>query len=133
MKYLLDTNTCIKYLNGTSENIKQNLLRRGFNEIAICSVVKAELIFGAIKSSRPDQNMARVESFLSQFPSLPFNDEAALHYGHIRSSLEKIGRPIGPNDLLIASIALANHLVLVTNNVSEFSRIQELQIEDWEQ
>ena len=72
------------------------------------------------------------KSFLSQFVSLPFDDSCAEIYGKVRADLAKAGTPISSNDLQIASIALANNLILVTHNVREFSRIEGLKIEDWE-
>ncbi|MBC8184647.1 type II toxin-antitoxin system VapC family toxin [candidate division KSB1 bacterium] len=132
MIYLLDTNVCINYLNGTSDSVKVQLESKKPEEIALCSVVKAELIYGALKSSRPDQNLDRLNLFLGQLYSFKFDDHSAKIYGLIRSQLEKSGTIIGPNDLLIAAIALANNTILVTNNVREFSRIKNLTIEDWE-
>ena len=133
MTYLLDTNTCINYLNGKSENIRNNLKSKRPEEITICSVVKAELFFGALKSGRPEENLAKVQKFLDRFVSLPFDDIAAEKYGEIRVSLERAGTPIGPNDLLIATIAAVNNTILVTHNTREFRRVQELKVEDWEE
>ena len=101
-------------------------------EIAICSVVKAELFYGAMRSNNPTVTLARQQQFLSLFISLPFDDFAALIYGRIRSQLAALGTPIGPNDLQIAAIALANNLTLVTHNTREFSRVSGLILEDWE-
>jgi tRNA(fMet)-specific endonuclease VapC len=132
MKYLLDTNVCIKFLNGRSLAIKQTINDKNLDDIVLCSIVKAELFYGALKSAQPDKNIERLNRFVSQFESFPFDDDAAEAYGRIRSDLEKLGTPIGPNDLLIASIALANGVILVTNNIKEFGRIQSLTLEDWE-
>jgi tRNA(fMet)-specific endonuclease VapC len=132
MKYLLDTNVCIKFLNGRSLAIKQTINDKNPDDIVLCSIVKAELFYGALKSAQPDKNIERLNRFVSQFESFPFDDDAAEAYGRIRSDLEKLGTPIGPNDLLIASIALANGIILVTNNTKEFGRIQSLTLEDWE-
>ena len=132
MKYLLDTNTCIRYLNGRSEKIKQNMAAVSQQDIALCSVVKAELFYGAMKSLHPENNLARQRKFTDSFVSITFDDNAAEVYGQIRAQLEKAGTPIGPNDLLIAAIALANNLTLVTHKTREFSRIAILPCEDWE-
>jgi tRNA(fMet)-specific endonuclease VapC len=132
MRYLLDTNVCIKFLNGRSLSIKDAILAKNPGEIVLCSIVKAELFYGAIKSSRPAENLERHNQFVTPFESFPFDDLAADVYSRIRSDLEKLGKPIGPNDLLIASIAVANNLVLVSNNTEEFGRIPTLQLEDWE-
>jgi tRNA(fMet)-specific endonuclease VapC len=132
MTYLLDTNACIKFLNGRSDPIRREINSRARSELVLCSVVKAELLFGAVKSARPVENREKLHRFFQRFVSLPFDDSAAEIYGRIRARVERPGKPIGPNDLLIASIALSNQLILVTNNVDEFSRIEGLQIEDWE-
>ena len=132
MKYLLDTNLCIIYLKGRNLNLKQKLESVAIQEIAVCSIVKAELCFGAMKSSNPERNFALQQAFLEQFVSLPFDDLAATTFGVIRSQLEIKGTPIGAYDLQIAAIALANNLILVTHNTQEFRRVEGLQVEDWE-
>ena len=131
MSFLLDTNVCIAYLNGTSSAIKEHFRTKHSSDLFLCSVVKAELIYGAYKSQRPEENLKKVEHFLGHFPSLPFDDKAAEFYGKIRASLEKQGQIIGPNDLMIASIALANQKILITNNTREFSRVEGLNLGDW--
>jgi tRNA(fMet)-specific endonuclease VapC len=100
--------------------------------IAVCSVVRAELLFGAAKSRSPEKTARAQEEFLSRFRSLPFDDAAARAYGPIRAELEQSGATIGAHDLLIASIAIANGLILVTHNLGEFERIPSLDIQDWE-
>ncbi|CAD5920474.1 tRNA(fMet)-specific endonuclease VapC [Planktothrix tepida] len=132
MKYLLDTNLCIIYLKGRNLNLKQKLESVAIQEIAVCSIVKAELCFGAMKSSNPERNFALQQAFLEQFVSLPFDDLVATSFGVIRSQLEIKGTPIGAYDLQIAAIALANNLTLVTHNTQEFRRVEGLQVEDWE-
>ncbi len=132
MKYILDTNTCIRYLNGTSESIRRQVEKNHQENIAICSVVKAELFYGAMKSRYPERNLQQQKQFLNCFVSYPFDDEAAQIYGNIRSKLEKAGTPIGPNDLMIASITLVQNAILVTHNVKEFDRVEGLLLEDWE-
>ncbi|CAB1084405.1 VapC toxin protein [Olavius algarvensis Delta 1 endosymbiont] len=124
MNYLLDTNTCIQYLNGRSENIKRHLESKQPQEMLVCSVVKAELFYGVQKSAKPKENLEKVHKFLNRFVSLPFDDKASEKYGEVRSDLEKAGTPIGPNDLLIASIALAHNVILATHNTREFKRVK---------
>ncbi|WP_353572643.1 type II toxin-antitoxin system VapC family toxin [Candidatus Albibeggiatoa sp. nov. BB20] len=132
MKYLLDTNVCIVFLNERSERLKRRLLMQHSHELAVCSVVKAELFYGAMKSINPTKAIQKQHYFLNHFISLPFDDNAAQHYGEIRAALAKQGQPIGPNDFMIAAIALSHNLTLVTHNTREFSRIPHLTIEDWE-
>jgi tRNA(fMet)-specific endonuclease VapC len=100
--------------------------------VVLCSVVKAELVYGAHRSRQTEQNLKRLDHFFSAFRSLPFDDQAAIVYGRIRALLADAGRLIGPNDLLIAAIALANHAILVTHNTSEFSQVPDLKLEDWQ-
>lgn len=130
--FLLDTNTCIRYLNGRAPAIRDHLQVHSPNEIFVCSIVKAELYFGAGKSSNIAKTLDAQNKFLTQFVSLSFDDSAANVYGRIRASLSSHGTLIGPNDMLIASIAIAHKLFLVTHNTREFSRISELDLVDWE-
>ncbi len=132
MRYLLDTNVCVVYLNGRSESVRDRLLATPTDEIAVCSVVKAELFYGACRSNNPQRTLERQRTFLSRFISLPFEDEAAVLAGQIRAQLAGAGTPIGSYDLQIAAIALANNLTLVTHNTREFDRVGGLQLEDWE-
>ena len=132
MIYLLDTNTCIRFLNGTSILVRHRIDEVKPRDLVLCSVVKAELVFGALKSALPEQNLRRLHSFFARFVSLPFDDAAAVVYGEIRRDLEQEGTPIGPNDVLIAAIARTNDLTLVSHNTREFQRVDGLQLEDWE-
>jgi tRNA(fMet)-specific endonuclease VapC len=132
MKFLLDTNTCIIYLRGKNLILKQELESTKVQDIAVCSIVKSELFYGALKSAKPDRNLAAQQEFLAQFVSLPFDDSATMIFGTIRTRLELLGTPIGPYDLQIASIAMNHNLTLVTHNTREFKRVDDLQLEDWE-
>lgn len=130
--YLLDTNVCIVYLKNKSSSINRRFERLEASAIAVCSVVKAELFYGSIRSNNHQKALSAQKLFLAQFISLPFDDRCAEIYGNIRADLAQKGTPIGSNDLQIAAIAVANNLILVTHNVKEFSRVEGLQIEDWE-
>jgi tRNA(fMet)-specific endonuclease VapC len=132
MKYLLDTNVCITYLNGRSWRLKQRLEAQRPENIYVCAIVKGELYYGAWRSRQPQVTLQAQNEFLNLFSSLPFDDQAAKYYAEIRATLASKGLPIGPNDLLIAAIALANNVTLITHNVREFSRIEGLLWEDWE-
>ena len=131
--YLLDTNACIRILNNSSAPLVTRLRQYNPEEIYLSSVVKAELIFGAHRSSRAADNVRLLQRFFEPFISLPFDDRCADQYGRIRNELERAGTPIGPNDLMIAATATAHDLILVTNNTREFGRVVGLQIEDWEE
>jgi tRNA(fMet)-specific endonuclease VapC len=132
MNYLLDSNVCIVFLNGRSDKLKQQFLAREPDEIALCSVVKAELYFGAMKSQNSAKSLLKIEAFFSELISLPFDDESARYYGEIRAGLTANGMIIGNNDMMIAAIALRNDLTLVTHNTREFSRVSGLKLDDWE-
>lgn len=132
MKYLLDANACIGYLNGTAHGVLVHLQNLPISEIAVCAVVKAEMFAGARQSQRIEQTLAHHREFFNRFSSLPFDDEAAEAYSRIRAHLEKRGTPIGPNDLMIAAIAVANNVTLITHNTREFGRVPGLALEDWE-
>ena len=95
--------------------------------------MKAELYYGAYKSSRCNENLALLTQFFGAFVTVPFDRIAEEIYGQIRAELTRQGNPGGPNDLLIGATALAHKLVLVTHNVREFRRLPNLQIEDWEE
>jgi tRNA(fMet)-specific endonuclease VapC len=130
--YLLDTNVCIRYLNGRSPAVKKKLEATNASNIYVCAVVKAELFYGAMRSNNPQRTLANQQRFLNLFTSLPFDDDAASVYGDIRAYLAQQGTPIGSNDLQIAAIALNHNLILVTHNTREFSRVPGLSWEDWE-
>jgi tRNA(fMet)-specific endonuclease VapC len=130
--YLLDTNTCIRILNGSSAAVAARLQATDPADVRLCAVVKAELLYGARKSMRAEANLQLLRRFFKPLGSLPFDDPCAEEAGFIRFELERSGRPIGPNDLLIAATARAHGLILVTHNRREFGRVAGLRIEDWE-
>ena len=134
MKYLPDANTRIGGLRRNQPKIVARIKQEIPTDLTICSVVVGELIYGAEHSSPPHQanNRKRVEQLRQQFVSVSFDDFAAEQYGKARAYLAALGTPIGPNDLMIAAIALAHRLILVTHNTSEFSRVPGLTIEDWQ-
>jgi len=130
--YLLDTNACIGILNNTSASLVARLRTHAPSEIRLSAVTRAELLFGARHSGRPSENLRLLARFFEPLVSLPFDDACAERYGTVRADLATAGRMIGPNDLLIAAVALAHDLTLVTHNVREFSRVSGLKIEDWQ-
>ncbi len=132
MKYLLDTNTCVRYINGRAPKIREHMRRITDTDIAICTVTKAEMFAGSARSQTPERSRAIQDAFLIRFASLSFDEAAADMFGHIRADLEKSGTPIGPYDMQIAAIALVHDLIVVTHNTREFGRVKGLQIEDWE-
>lgn len=133
MIYLLDTNACIHHLKFQNSIVTHKLIALRPSDVAVCSVTKAELFYGAMRSNNPTQSLRSQQEFLSQIVSLPFDDEAGLIHGRIRAQLASKGTPIGSYDLMIAAIALAHDLILVTHNTREFERVEGLAIEDWEE
>ncbi len=129
--YFLDTNTCIHFLNGRYDSIKRKILSTPPNEIAIPSVVKAELLLGAYKSARRKENLETLERFLQPFEIIPFFDLVTYVYADIRSTLEKSAQIIGPNDLMTAAIVRFHEGILVTENIAGFQRVQGLRVENW--
>ena len=129
--YLLDTSPCIELLRDKHSKAKERLKLHDPSDIYLCSIVVAELLYGARKSAHVAKNLALVKEFCAPFVTLPFDDRCADQYGTIRTDLERVGMRIGANDLFIAAIAKTYDLILVTHNTDEFSRIAGLQLEDW--
>ena len=134
MNYLLDTNACIALMNGVPVAVRSRFDKavRSESKIYISSIVAFELWYGIAKSARVEINTQRLEALLSSsVTALPFDNEDARIAGLIRADLQAAGRPIGGYDYLIAGQALAHQLILVTANVSEFSRVKGLSWQDW--
>ena len=131
--FLLDTNLCIRILTNPAPHLQRKFRMHSPDEIALCSIVKAELLYGARHSQRVEANLQLLHKFFAPLRSLSFDDRCAEEAGRIRAELAAQGKPIGPNDLLIAATARAHNAVLVTHNVREFSRVTNLGLEDWEE
>ena len=131
--FLLDTNVCIGILNGSSSTLVDAFKSCQASEILLCSVVKAELHYGARHSTQVAQNLELLRIFSEPFNSLPFDDHSAEIYGQIRADLASAGAVIAPNDLMIAAIAKGSDVTLVTENVSEFSRVPGLKVIRWQE
>ena len=133
MPWLLDTNAWIFYQKNPAHRIHDELAKREPSDIFTCSIVRAELLHGAMKYGIPERRRAIILKTLAPYRSLPFDDAAAEHYAQLRHELELARQIIGPNDLIIAAICLANDITLVTSNTAEFSRVAGLRVEDWNQ
>lgn len=131
MKYMLDTDICIYLIKQKPPGIRARLQQAGADNICISSITLAELSYGVEKSSHQERNRLALGLFLVPLEILPFTQKAALTYGSIRARLEKKGQIIGAYDMLIAAHALAERLTLVTNNTQEFTRINDLSLENW--
>jgi len=128
--FALDTNTVIYFFKGMGK-VASHLFSLPPHEIALPAVVLYELQVGIAKSSSPEKRSNQLNELLTVVRVLPFTEHEAAITARIRASLEKAGTPIGPLDIMIAGIALANQATLVTHNTKEFSRIDGLQLEDW--
>lgn len=130
LRYLLDTNIVIYVLKRRPVEVLSTF-NANASRMAISSITLAELLHGAEKSSRVSENLAAIEDFCSRLEVLPYGPKAAQHYGVIRAALEKLGQPIGVNDMHIAAHARSEGLVLVTNNMGEFARVPAMEAENW--
>jgi tRNA(fMet)-specific endonuclease VapC len=128
--YVLDTNTLIYFFKGIGQ-VAVRMEAVSPNKIAIPTVVLFELYVGIAKSQNPKPRQQLLDNLVSQIVILPFDQQASKCAALIRAQLEKAGNPIGPIDTLIAGTAKSQGATLVTHNVKEFSRIDELLIEDW--
>ena len=130
-KIMLDTNICIYILNNKPAGIKKHFERYAVGEIAISSISVAELFFGVEKSRFKESNALALHAFLAHLEILDFGAREAQAYAKIRADLERRKALIGAMDMLIASVAVANDLTLITNDSKDFKRVKNLQIENW--
>ena len=129
--YLLDTNICISLMRNQYPEMTDKILSMDPSLLMISSITVFELEYGAAKSQHKDRTRAQLALFLSAFTILPFDSEDAIVAGRIRGELAKKGTPIGPYDLQIAAQGISRKLTVVTHNIDEFSRVPNLQVEDW--
>ncbi len=132
MKFLLDTCVCVSLLRRTvSRDLREKIQSIELDDACISAITEGELRFGADKSIDADREHQKVDVLLSTIKVEPFDSMAAREYGDVRCRLEKAGTKIGSNDLLIAGHARALNLLVITNNVKEFTRVPDLKVEDW--
>jgi tRNA(fMet)-specific endonuclease VapC len=127
--WLLDTNVLIHAVRGRPPAVRTRLQQQSPDDVAVSSITVAEIWYGAEKSADPERKREAWATVLAPFQVLAFDRGAAEHHARIRHLLRR--RPIGERDLLIASIALACDLTLVTHDTAEFSRVPRLRVEDW--
>jgi tRNA(fMet)-specific endonuclease VapC len=130
LRYMLDTNLCIRVLRDRPQDLRQRFNQEA-DGLCISTIVLTELLHGAQKSARPEHNRREVEKFAARLEVLPFDSDAAGHAADIRADLERKGMMIGGYDLLIAGHARSRGLVVVTGNLGEFRRVDGLRAEDW--
>jgi len=133
MPYLIDTNIWVEYLKRMprSAAVRRRLRAVPKSQVFLWSVVKAELLYGAEKSDQRLRNLEHLSRLFGAYESLPFDDNAAEQYGRITAELDRTGRPIANVDLMIAAIALANGMTLVTRDGDIIDRVPGLSTEDW--
>jgi tRNA(fMet)-specific endonuclease VapC len=130
LRYLLDINICIDVIKERPRSMLEYFNCHA-GHMAISAITLSELLHGVEKSAAPERNLAAVENFCSRLDGLPYGTKASLHYGQIRTALERRGTPIGVNDLHIAAHARSEGLTLVSNNLREFERVEGLLLENW--
>lgn len=128
-KYLLDTNICIYFLKGLFE-LHNKIEEAGIESCFISEITVAELKFGAENSSNPTKNHETIDKFLSKFTILPIITSLDI-YAKEKTRLRKKGKPLDDFDLLIGATTVSNNLILVTKNVSDFDRLDNIKIDDW--
>jgi tRNA(fMet)-specific endonuclease VapC len=129
VKFLLDINAVVALLKG-HEGFRARLTTHQPSDFGLPSIVKHELFYGAFKSQRVRENLARIQAL--EFEVLAFDRGDAREAGKIRTELAKAGTTIGPYDVLIAGQAIARSMTLVTHNTREFHRLPNLRVEDWQ-
>lgn len=127
---MLDTNVVSELLRTPAGRVARRIGEIGPENLALSIITAAELRYGAARRGSA-RLLSRVEAILDRLPILPLTAPVDAHYAHLRTERERIGRPIGPNDLLIAAHALALSATLVTANVNEFRRVSGLNVENW--
>ena len=130
IRYLLDTNTVSYIIKGNMPRVRERLLKVPMADVRISSVTEAELRFGVARRPEATKLKLAVEEFLLRVEVLPWDSDAAQHYGELRATLERAGEPMGNLDMMIAAQALAAGAVLVSND-QVFRRVKRLKIEDW--
>ncbi len=130
LKYMLDTNIVIYTIKKRPSQVRE-AFRKHEGQICISSVSWGELVYGAERSTQPERNLADIDGFAARLEIASFDDQAATHFGQLRAELYRIGKPIGPYDMMIAGHARSLGLILVTNNMKEFERVPGLRLENW--
>ena len=129
-RYMLDTNIISDLIKNPHGKAAKRIAKIGEDTICTSIIVAAELRYGCAKKGSK-RLVKIVEDLLNEISVLPFDTPADEEYGEIRSTLERVGKPIGGNDLLIAAHAKATGAIIVTSNVTEFDRVTGLIVENW--
>ena len=127
---MLDTNIVIHTIKNRPAQVRE-AFKRHQDQMCISSVTWGELIYGAEKSSQPERNLSDIEQMAARLEIAPFGAQAATHFGQLRAELYRIGKPVGPYDMMIAGHARSMGLILVSNNLKEFDRVPGLRLDNW--
>ena len=130
LKFMLDTNIVIYTIKNRPESVRA-LFNRHEGQMCISTVTWGELVYGAERSSQAERNLSDIEALGARLEVASFDAQAATHFGQVRAELDRVGKPIGPYDMMIAGHARALGLILVTNNMKEFERVPGLRLENW--
>ena len=130
IKYMLDTNILIYTIRNRPKKVRE-AFKKHSDYLAMSTVTLGELIYGAEKSAQSVRNLADIEALAARMDVVPFDSQAAIHFGQVKAELAKSGKLIGPYDLMIAGHARSRGLILITNNLREFKRVPGLRVENW--
>lgn len=128
--FLLDTNICIYIINNNPPHVFERFSQYKAGQLGISSISASELTFGVAKS-KSERNKKALNKFLSPLKILPYDERVIWHYAKLRNQLQSTGKVIGSLDMLIAAHAISLNATLVTNNIKEFERIEDLLIDNW--
>lgn len=131
MRYMLDTNICIYAIHNRPSSVLEHIRQLNPGDICISAITYAELMHGVEKSTYKERNFLALMAFLAQIDILDFDVKAANEFGNIRADLERKGTPIGMADYMIAGHARSLGYTLITNNMREFERVENLNLENW--
>lgn len=130
-KYVLDTNTCIYIAKKKPTTVFAKFSSTPSSEMCLSVITYGELLYGVHKSKHSKRSLAILKDFIAIINVISLNNEVAKYYGKIRASLSQKGQIIGNNDLWIGAHALSMDSILVSNNLGEFSRIEQLKVQNW--
>jgi len=131
MRYMLDTNICSYVLRSRPPSVKARFDEAGPGSLAVSTVVLAELVYGAERHPKAAVIRREISDFVSRLDVIPWDEDAAEHYGSLRAALEKKGKPLGAMDLMIAAHARSRGATLVSNDVRHFRKVEGLLVANW--
>ncbi len=131
LRYMLDTNICIYIAKKSPKKVLEKFESLELGSVGMSIITHGELLYGVKNFQHPKKSEKLLQELSALIIPMPLTPTVAQYYGDTRAILEKNGTPIGNNDLWIAAHALAERVILVTNNTKEFARVPHLKIENW--